>query len=399
MSGRALAAGPGLRNGEWRVVLERKDGHTIAFNLESKDSAGKKILYIRNAGERLLVDDIKYEGDSVLIKLPFFESQLRAVILGNGDLQGVWLKRGAESYQVMPFKAFYNVSARFPAGGGAPRGVAGRWKAVFLDRSGKDTSLRVGEFVQVGDRVTGTFLDPTGDYRYLEGIMDGDSLRLSCFDGGHAYYFSARLEGNDRLTGGQYFSGASGYETWTAVRDEAAALPDEFALTNWDKNAGPLHFTFKDIDGKAVSLSDKRFAGKVVMIQIMGSWCPNCMDETRFLSDFYNEYHSKGVEIIGLAYERSTDFARSQASLRSFQRRFEVKYPMLITGVAVGDPDRAAKTLPVLDKIVGFPTTIFLDKTGKIFKIHTGFNGPGTGAHYEEQKKEIYRTVNELLKG
>ncbi|MET2951842.1 hypothetical protein ABXV18_27680, partial [Vibrio owensii] len=86
-------AGPGLRNGEWRVVLERKDGHSIVFNFESKDSAGKKILYIRNAGERLLVDDIKYQGDSVLIKLPFFESQLRAVILGNGDLQGVWLKR------------------------------------------------------------------------------------------------------------------------------------------------------------------------------------------------------------------------------------------------------------------------------------------------------------------
>ncbi|HVU58095.1 MAG TPA: TlpA disulfide reductase family protein [Puia sp.] len=394
----SVLAGPGLRNGEWRAVLERKDGHTIVFNFESKDSAGKKILYIRNAGERLLVDDIQYQGDSVLIKLPFFESQLRAEVLGNGDLQGVWLKRGAENYQVVPFKAYYNNAERFAAGGRAPRGVEGRWKAVFTDARGRDTSLRVGEFVQTGDRVTGTFLDPTGDFRYLEGIVDGDSLRLSCFDGGHAYYFSARVEG-DRLTGGQYFSGAAGYEVWTATKDEAAALPDEFALTNWDKHAGPLHFTFKDIDGKQVSLSDKRFAGKVVLIQIMGSWCPNCMDETRFLSSFYNEYHSKGVEIIGLAYERSTDFARSQASLRSFQRRFDVQYPMLITGVAVGDPDRAAKTLPVLEKIVGFPTTIFLDKTGRISRVHTGFSGPGTGSHYEEQQKEIIRTVDELLKG
>jgi hypothetical protein len=123
------------------------------------------------------------------------------------------------------------------------------------------------------------------------------------------------------------------------------------------------------------------------------------MDETRFLSSFYNEYHAKGVEIIGLAYERTTDFARSQTSLRSFQRRFQVKYPMLITGVAVGDPDRAQKTLPQLEKIVGFPTTIFLDKTGKISRIHTGFSGPGTGSHYEDQKKEIYQTVNDLLKG
>ena len=397
-AGRTAAAGPGLPNGQWRAVLERKDGHSIVFNFESKDSAGKKILYIRNAGERLLVDDIKYQGDSVLIKLPFFESQLRAVITGEGNLRGVWLKHGADSYQVVPFEAFYNNTQRFPAGIRAPRSVEGRWRAVFVDTRGGDSSLRVGEFTQVGDRVTGTFLDPTGDYRYLEGIVDGDSLRLSCFDGGHAYYFSARVEDGGRLSGGQFFSGAAGYEKWTAVKDESAALPDEFTLTKWNKDAGPIAFTFRDIDGKQVSLSDKRFKGKVVLLQIMGSWCPNCMDETQFLSKFYNEYHPKGVEIIGLAYERSTDFARSQTSLRSFQQRFQVKYPMLITGVAVGDPDRAAKTLPQLEKIVGFPTTIFLDKTGKISRIHTGFSGPGTGAHYEDQKKEIYRVVDELLK-
>jgi thiol-disulfide isomerase/thioredoxin len=148
-----------------------------------------------------------------------------------------------------------------------------------------------------------------------------------------------------------------------------------------------------------VSLSDDRFKGKVVLVQIMGSWCPNCMDETRFLSGFYNEYRSKGVEIVSLAYERSTDFARSQNSLRTFQQRFNVQYPMLITGVAVGDPQRSQKTLPQLESIVNFPTTIFVGKDGHIVKIHTGFSGPGTGEHYEDQKKEFYDTVNGLLAG
>jgi thiol-disulfide isomerase/thioredoxin len=398
ISGKSLDAGPGLRNGQWRVVLERKDGHSIVFNFESKDSAGKKVLYIRNAGERLLVDDISCQGDSVLIRLPFFESQLRALITAKGNLRGIWLKRGADSYQVMPFEAYYNNSVRFPSGQQPAGRVEGRWRAVFRNAHNGDSSVRVGEFTQRGDRVTGTFLDPTGDLRFLEGIMDGDSLRLSTFDGGHAYYFTARLTEDGKLSGGQYFSGAMGYETWTAVKDGKAALPDEFTLTKWNKDAGPVTFTFKDIDGHNVSLSDKRFKGKVVLIQIMGSWCPNCMDETGFLSSFYNEYRSKGVEVIALAYERSTDFARSQKSLRSFQQRFHVKYPLLITGVAVGDPKRAEKTLPQLEAIVGFPTTIFLDKTGKIARIHTGFNGPGTGAHYEEQKKEIIRTVDQLLK-
>ena len=408
---------PPLRIGQWRAVLERKDGKEIVFNFEAKDSLGRKILYIRNAGEHLLVDDVTIEGDSVWIRLPFFESQLRAVLTKDGNLQGVWLKRGANGYQSVPFRAVYGESYRFPAkqvkegksGGTAAvnttgteqanisLGVSGRWRALFLSRDGKDTSVRVGEFEQKGGVVTGTFLDPTGDFRYLEGIVDGDSLRLSCFDGGHAFLFSARIANDSTLSGGAFFSGAAGYESWTAVKDAGAQLPDEFSLTKWKKDAGPLHFTFRDIDGKTVSLADDRFKGNVVLIQIMGSWCPNCMDETHFLSPFYDEYQRKGVEIIGLAYERTTDFARSRNSLRSFQQRFQVKYPILITGVTVGDPKRAEKTLPQLDEIAGFPTTIFLDRKGNIYKIHTGFNGPGTGAHYEDQKKEFYQIVDGLL--
>jgi thiol-disulfide isomerase/thioredoxin len=384
------------------------------FNFEVKDSVGKKILYIRNAEERLLVDDISFRGDSVLIRLPFFESQFRAVLTREGNLEGVWLKRGVDSYQSVPFRAVYGEGYRFAVGaegaggsgvataaGSVARGgkdVSGRWKAVFRGPDGKDTTLRIGEFEQKGPRVTGTFLDAGGDLRYLEGVVVGDSLKLSCFDGGHAYLFTARIEGDSRLTGGLFFAGATNYETWAADKDAGAKLPDEFSITKWKKDAGPLTFSFRDIDGKQVSLGDKRFKGKVVLVQIMGSWCPNCMDETRFLSGFYNEYHDKGVEIIGLAYERSTDFARSQNSLRSFQRRFQVKYPMLITGVSVGDPARTEKTLPQLEKIRNFPTTIFLNRKGEIEKIHTGFSGPGTGVHYEEEKKEFYETVDGLLR-
>ncbi|HSZ85130.1 MAG TPA: hypothetical protein VK787_03820, partial [Puia sp.] len=118
---------------------------------------------------------------------------------------------------------------------------------------------------------------------------------------------------------------------------------------------------------------------------------------TGLLTGLYDEYKNKGVEVIGLAYERSTDFARSQKSLRSFQKRFNVHYEILITGVSVNDSLRAQKTLPQLKDIVGFPTTIFIGKNGNVEKIHTGFNGPGTGEHYDEQKKEFYGIVDELL--
>lgn len=389
------APAPNFRNGQWRAILERTDGHDIVFNFEVRDSGGRQVLYLRNAGERILVDDIQRIGDSVLIRLPFYESQLRARVTPEGNLEGVWMRHLVSDWQSIPFRAFYGEGYRF-AGERPAEGVSvsGRWAAVFRSPDGKDTTFRVGEFEQSGSRVTGTFLDAGGDLRYLEGIVTGDSLKLSCFDGTHAYYFAARIDGNT-LSGMQY-SGPLAYATWTAHKDSHAQLEDQFAITKWKRDM-PFTFRFRDLEGREVSLSDQRFKGKVVLVQIMGSWCPNCMDETRFLSGFYDEYHNKGVEVVALAYERSTDFARSQKSVRTFQQRFHVHYPMLITGVAVGDSLRTEKTLPQLDAIVDFPTTIFVGRDGRIEKIHTGFSGPGTGAHYEEQKKEFYSLVDRLL--
>ena len=398
----ACTSRPEFRDGPWRAFLERKDGNKIVFNFEVKDSGGRKVLYVRNAGERLLVDSVTMEGDSVLIRMPFFESQLRGALTADGNLEGVWLIHLQDSNRPMPFKAVYGEDYRFrgdsaAASGTAPRTatVSGRWAAVFRAAGGRDTTFRVGEFQQEGNRVTGTFLDAGGDLRFLEGIMDRDTLKLSGFDGNHAFYFVAR-ESGDSLLDGKMYSGPTAFSTWSAVKDPAAHLEDQFAMTKWKKEM-PFGFKFMDLDGNTVSFGDARFSGKVVLVQIMGSWCPNCMDETQFLSKFYDEYHDKGMEIVSLAYERSTDFARSARSIRAFQRRFDVNYPMLITGVTVTDPQRAAKTLPQLDDINDFPTTIFVGKSGKIEKIHTGFSGPGTGEHYGEQKKEFYDQVNAML--
>ena len=383
-----------LQNGIWRAIVQRADGRQVVFNFEVKDSAGKKILYIRNASERLLADNISIKGDSVFIILPFFESQFRAAFVNENELRGVWLKRLVDTYQVIPFFAFYNQPERFNSTSTATANVSGRWAVRFLHAS-KIEELSVGEFVQKGNYVSGTFLNETGDYRFLEGIMDGDSLKLSTFDGSHAFLFTAKVNG-DSITG-QYFSGPTFHLDWVAHKDANAQLPDEFSITKMKPGESKFDFTFRDINGKKVSIHDARFKNKVVLLQIMGSWCPNCMDETQFLSGLYDKYKSKGLEIIGLAYERSTDFARSQKSLRSFQKRFNVKYPLLITGVSVNDSMRAEKTLPQLEKIEGFPTTIFLNRKGEVEKIHTGFNGPGTGEHYEEQKKEFYALIDEML--
>ena len=240
-------------------------------------------------------------------------------------------------------------------------------------------------------------LTPTGDYRYLSGVLDGDSLRVSTFDGAHAFLFTAKV-GNDRkIDGGIFYSGATHAEPWIAVKNENATLPDVAAMY-LKEGEHKLDFRFRDLNKKWVSINDARFRNKVVVIQIMGSWCPNCMDETAFLSEYYDQNRKKGVEVIGLAYEYSTDFERSKKSIEKFKNRFNVHYTLLNTGVTVTDSLRTEKTLPQLTPIKSFPSTIFLDRKGKVARIHTGFEGPGTGEHYEALKKEFAETVERLLK-
>jgi thiol-disulfide isomerase/thioredoxin len=227
--------------------------------------------------------------------------------------------------------------------------------------------------------------------------MNGDTLRLSTFDGSHAYVFTARV-GKDSITNGIFYAGiGDGLQTFTAVKNDTAALPDERTLATMKPGQTQLDFSFPDMNGNKVSIKDERFKNKVVVITLMGSWCPNCMDETGFLSTWYDKNKDKGVEVIGLAYERTTDFEKSKKSLEGFLKRFDVKYPVLITGVTPGDPEKGKKTLPQLTAIKGFPTTIFINKQGNVEEIHTGFSGPGTGEHYEQFQADFNRLINRLL--
>ncbi len=387
---------PVLKNGMWRTSIQRQDGQSIVFNFETRDSAGQKILYVLNGSEKLLVDNIKTKGDSVFIEMPFFESSFAARLNKDGNMQGSWIRKGADSLLIIPFTAIYNQQQRFVVTAPPLHKISGRWSVAFTGANDKVINA-VGEFQQKGSKLTGTFLLASGDYRYLEGVVTGDSLKLSGFDGGHAFLFTAKVDDDNTISGGNFYSGATSVEKWTARRNPKAALPDGYEATTLRPGENKLNFKFVSTDDKTVSITDAAYKGKVVIVQILGSWCPNCMDETRFLSEYYKANSKNGVEVIGLAYERTTDIERSKKSINSFINRFNVNYPILITGVTVTDSMRTEKTLPQINKIKAFPTSLFIDKKGVVRKIYTGFTGPGTGAYYDAFKKEFDETVKGLL--
>ena len=381
-----------LKTGVWRAFIEIQ-GQQLPFNLDVvNDEEGGYDVYLRNAGERLLLDEVNISGDSVDIGLHIFDANIRARLRGD-SLTGRFIKNYEKDYK-LPFVAVYGQTYRFEKGkdqSDVPD-FSGKYQVTFVNQS--DTTLAIGIFNQQGDSVTGTFLTPTGDYRYLQGNVADGRMQLSTFDGNHSYLFTAIKDGEGNLSG-KYYSGKTWMQFWTAEKNDNASLPDAESLTYLKKGFEKIEFSFPDINGKKISLNDDKFQNKVVILQLFGTWCPNCLDETNFFIPWYNENKDRGVEIIGLAYERKSDFTYASNRVKKMIEKLKVPYDFVIAGT--DNKAQASETLPQLNKIVAFPTTIFIGKDGKVKKIHTGFSGPGTGVYYDQYVEHFNETINELL--
>lgn len=381
----------------WRVALDRQDGKQVVFQLQQKQEAGKTVLYIMNAAEKIRITEVQEVGDSLFFSMPTFEASFRVKINGKGNLSGTYIKGTSTKTQYWPLLGYRNTPERFDASkGNANFTITGKWD-VTITRANGTTRKAVAEFEQDGNKLTGTFLTPSADYRYLEGIVTGNTLKASSFDGDNARLFEASIENEHTISGGVFYNGFSGKETWTAERNENIGLPETNEPPGLREGSSKLNFTFPDLKGIPVSINDAKYQNKVVIIQVMGSWCANCLDETKFLADYYKNNQARGIEVIALAYEFTTDTARSKKSVAKFQKLFDVQYPMLITGVAAGDEQKTEKTLPQLTNIKSFPTTIFIDKKGMVKEIHSSFYGPGSGEYYIAYKNKFYKTVDDLL--
>jgi thiol-disulfide isomerase/thioredoxin len=379
----------------YRAEVKRNDGYHIVFKIEENRSAGKLQWTIINDTERILINEIRQSGDSLLVDLPFFEAQLKLKVNPKG-YQGEWYKKTSTGEQTMPVVITKGRERNVLNLPGKNKDFSGRWRATFHKPDGRQSQI-LAEFRQNGKNISGTFLTPTGDYRFLEGTVAGDSMVLSTFDGTHAFFFGAHLNENGTIDRGVFASGPTYLETWTAIKDSQMTIDESTAAMQLRGDLSNLDFQFPDLDSNLVGINDDRYKGKVVVIQIMGSWCPNCMDETAFLSNYYRLNKQRGVEVIGLAYEYTLDFARASRNLRRFKDKFNVEYPMLITGVLSSDTLRTEKTLPQMTPIKAFPSMIFIGKDGKVRKTHAGYSGPATGVHHEIFKKEFEEEIKLLL--
>lgn len=380
------------KEGVWQAMLEVKDNQILPFNFKLfKTEEEKYGMTILNGEESINVDEISISEDSILIKAPVFEGYISA-LLSSETMQGNFVIESLE--RVVPFKAIYGETKRFSEVGEEKENVSGIWETEFSPNT-DDSYMGKGIFTQRNGKVSGTFRTTTGDYRYLEGVVDQDSLKLSAFDGAHAFLFTAKV--TDSSMNGTFYSGNHFKEPFTAIRNSDYELPSPDSLTFIKDGYDKLAFSFPDLNDKEISLDDPNFNDKVVIVQLMGSWCPNCLDESKFLVEYLDTHGNDNLAVIGLAFEQAKTKEKAKQSIKRLADRIGIDYPILLAQFGTYNKEKAQQKLPMLNHVLSYPTTIFVDKNGEVRKIHTGFNGPATGDKYIEFKEEFDRFVTQLL--
>jgi len=382
-----------LQSGIWRGELAVSGDRKAPFLFEvEKHGADSVTIVLLNGVERVELPGVTFHSDTLIVPIVAYDAVIRGFVT-NDRIEGKFIKNYIEDDPGVSFTAVYGVEERFePATQPASRRIDGKWDVLFLSEEG-DTTRNVGIFKTDDEIVTGSILTNSGDLRFLEGAYTDQGVQLSAFSGLSPYFIDLAFT-EDSLFEGTFHT-TQGITRVSGRKNDAAALADAYSLAGLKEGYETLSFTLPDLQGNRVSLSDERYRGKVVIVSILGSWCPNCLDEMAFLAPWYDANKDRGIEIIGISFERKDDEAYAKKTISQLKERYNTGYPILFGGAV--SKEYVTEVLPELDNFSSYPTTIFIDKQGKVRKIHTGFNGPATGLFYKEFIEELNALVDSLL--
>jgi len=381
-----------LKAGYWTGSLDIPNQH-IPFKIKVRTFQKECHITLYNGSEEINLQEIKPAKDSLILKFSTFDSELRLHKTAKKQWIGHWYNGNKNNYYI-PCTLTYGYETRFQPTNNQnkPKQLAEKWECTFGIET-TDSYKTIGLFKQENKSVTGTFLTETGDYRFLEGNMYGDSLFLSGFDGSHAFLFVALLK-EDSLFG-TFYSGKHFKTKWMGIPNPKFQLANPEQITQLIQQE-TFDFTLPQLSGEAFRFREQHDSTKVTILQIMGTWCPNCLDETIYFKSLYDTFGPNQLEILAIGYEIGNTFEDHVKKLISFKTRMNLPFTFLVGGKA--DKQIAASQFPMLSSISSFPTTLILDKQGKIRKIYTGFNGPGTGNYFETYKVETEAFIKSLLK-
>ncbi len=377
--------------GTWRAALDLAGGELrFGVTLARRGSGWNGELC--NGNQCQPFSAVRVTGDSVALEMADYAAAITAKLAGD-SLTGVYRNVGNRGPRVIPFRAS---RGRWTASRGSRR-LIGRWDGMWMGEFG--TSPRVIELRSGDAGLEGTIISNTGDYGHFAGAVKGDSFALTHFDGSYVYMLTGALGGGggapDTLRG-LFHAGLRTQTPFVAVRSTGAPHLKAVTENTRADTTEPFRFAFPDLEGHLVTERDPRFEGKVVVVDVFGTWCPTCHDAAPELVKLYRKYRGRGLEIVGLAYEVSGDTAVDLRQVRRYREKFGIPFTLLLAGV--NDTEAAGATLPQLQGFTSFPTTIFLGRDGTVRRIHAGFYGPATGAQHAKQVREWEKEVEALLR-
>jgi thiol-disulfide isomerase/thioredoxin len=371
------------------LIVFKVEDKSIPCRIELKSDVQWEIV---NGVERIPIE-IKWGKDSTFkSSLPLFNTYFEGR-KEKGILTGEWVDpTRTEDYRI-PFQIVNNKIREFDTKVHVP--VHLKYKIVFED----DTVPAILDMAAIREEsvVYGTVLTETGDYRYLQGEpFENNRFYLSAFDGTHLFYLAAQLI--DNKIEGVFLSGKHYTAKFKGQADATFELRKADELT-WMKNPKDVLKLKLNSDVKTErSFGEKDWKEKVTLVQIMGTWCPNCTDESRFVKSMYEKYHTQGLEVVPVSFERGTDKQVAFTRINSQAKQMALPYPVYLGSGADSPQKAAAIVFAQLNHVMSFPTLILIGKDGKVKKVWTGFYGPGTGVHYKEHTAEIEEAVTRLLR-
>ncbi len=385
-----------IKEGAWRGVFKVNEVQ-VPFNFEVKGKDAEHATFTLINGTRR--DDFHVQQtakDSVFIKMNTYDAALVAKIHEDGTLSGVY-KSLVPNFRgnFLPFTAEYGKTFRFVEPEKeikANHNLSGKWAIKISSK--EPVADQVAVFEQKGNKLKGVFLKVTGDTRELEGIVQGDEFTLTGFSGPSPWLIRGKIN-PDKSISGEVGLGIYNNVKFEGVKDKKAELPDPYALTYLKEGYEKLDFTLPDLNGKPVSLSDEKYKGKVVIVEIVGTWCPNCTDQTQFLSPWYKANKDRGVEAIAVGFEQKDDLAYAKYTLGKLKEKYDIQYDILFGGIA--DKKVASEKFAALNKMIAFPTTIIIGRDGKVKQIHTGYTGEVTGKYFKQYVKKWNKDLDKLI--
>jgi peroxiredoxin len=378
--------------GLWDATLKQGNAE-IPFRIGFSGSGSDVQGWFFNGEDKLISSGGSYENGSLVLNFDSYLGVLK-LNLKDGQLDGDWsTSRNGRTSAPTPVHAVRHTSE--PAASGKAPDVGGVWVIEDVKSSKGEKAWNL-VLTQKGNDLTASILRVDGDTGALTGGWREGKFVVSHFDGSRPALWTITPQADGTLSVDQ--GSGRGGGTITAIRPEQVKAQnlnqptDPNTFTTVKDASQPFPFSFPDLEGKTVSNTDARFQGKVVLINITGSWCPNCHDEAPFLAEVYNKYHSKGLEILALSFEEADQLANPKR-LKAFIRQNGIKYTVLLGG----ETNSAKEKLTQAQNWNAWPTTFFVGRDGLVKAVHAGFPSPGSGVLYEKEKKEFVERVESLL--